>query len=546
MEFPYAATSLTPLPDTHIESCKINDLAQVKELAKTDALALMRVVVNSLQNHATAERIEQCLSGSVVPQADWKKWWDGAKRAMKKDAHFEVPGKRNEAILLHDAPPDHKEDAITAITEAIGPKAKLAGVESLIKHAADISPEDLEKIVADVDFTMGKTPSSQITAAVELAIARDELVEATGQAARFGSSSVARYFPRDARPFVNVADSLSASRQGRFIERAAAIIGDRWTTFSVDMLPYANGRIAEVIIESFKAKGRLEEALGAIERLIRERKLHYDFLIWLCKNRQRDFKPLVNVQLFYAILSVLELDTLEGSKKSGRLQDLLVSNKELIRDLLQGAREDEVRDVTRAIMLSPIFDELDKRSVLATLVKLYPFIQSMIIGGENKAETNALIVSWESLTKRKSELEEIITKKIPENTRDIAVARSYGDLRENSEFKAAKEMQTVLMRRRGELESMLLRAQGTDFKGVDPASVNIGVTVVLQDVGTSEKITYTILGAWDSNPEKGIISYLTPVAQSLHGKKAGEVAELVTEDGKAQKVSIVSIVAYNP
>jgi len=213
---------------------------------------------------------------------------------------------------------------------------------------------------------------------------------------------------------------------------------------------------------------------------------------------------------------------------------------------LQGAREDEVRDVTRAIMLSPIFDELDKRSVLATLVKLYPFIQSMIIGGENKAETNALIVSWESLTKRKSELEEIITKKIPENTRDIAVARSYGDLRENSEFKAAKEMQTVLMRRRGELESMLLRAQGTDFKGVDPASVNIGVTVVLQDVGTSEKITYTILGAWDSNPEKGIISYLTPVAQSLHGKKAGEVAELVTEDGKAQKVSIVSIVAYNP
>ena len=48
MEFPYAATSLTPLPDTHIESCKINDLAQVKELAKTDALALMRVVLLSV------------------------------------------------------------------------------------------------------------------------------------------------------------------------------------------------------------------------------------------------------------------------------------------------------------------------------------------------------------------------------------------------------------------------------------------------------------------------------------------------------------------
>ncbi|MDD5260431.1 MAG: GreA/GreB family elongation factor [Methylacidiphilales bacterium] len=546
MEFKYAADSLIPLPDDHIEAVKLNDPAGARELAAKDPLALMKIVVRSLQNFATAPRIEETLCPSVIPVADWKKWWEGAKRVMKKNPHFSVPGKRSEPILLHDAPPDHKQDALASIAQAIGPKAKLLALEELLKHSRDLDAPTVEQIVADIDATIAKTPSSQQVAAVELALARDELIEETTLKGKFDAASVSKFIPRDPRPFVNLAESLSASKQSRYVLRVSVILGERWHKFATDILPYANGRIAEVVIESYKKNGRLEEVLGAVERLVRERKLHYDFLIWICKNRRKEFQPLINVQLFYAILSVLELDTLEGSRKSGRLQDLLISNKDLIRDLLEGAREDEVRDVTRAIMLSPIFDELDKRSVLATLVKLYPFIQVMIIGGENKSENISFVVSWDSLAKRKTELEEIITKKIPENSRDIAVARSYGDLRENSEFKAAKEMQSVLMRRRAELESMLLRAQGTDFKGADTSAVNIGTIVDLVDLNAGEKLCYTILGAWDSEPEKGIISYLTPVAQGLHKKAVGDTADVTFDNGETRKVRIEAIRAYNP
>ena len=72
----------------------------------------------------------------------------------------------------------------------------------------------------------------------------------------------------------------------------------------------------------------------------------------------------------------------------------------------------------------------------------------------------ALIVSWSSLEKRSAEYEEIVKVKIPENTKEIAIARSYGDLSENFEFKAAKQMQSVLMRRKAELEQMLHDARG--------------------------------------------------------------------------------------
>src|SRR5207249_6688964 len=93
-----------------------------------------------------------------------------------------------------------------------------------------------------------------------------------------------------------------------------------------------------------------------------------------------------------------------------------------------------IKDLTRALQLSPCFDDMDKRSLLARIVKSYPAVQSLISGEQTKQEAN-LLVSWESLEKRKEEYRELVQKKIPANSKEIAIARSYGDLRENHEYK---------------------------------------------------------------------------------------------------------------
>ena len=129
------------------------------------------------------------------------------------------------------------------------------------------------------------------------------------------------------------------------------------------------------------------------------------------------------------------------------------------------------------------------------------------------------------------EAEEIVKKKIPENSKEIGVARSYGDLRENFEFKAAKQMQAVLARRRAELEIMLSQARGTSFENPDTAQVSIGTVVTLRDTAAGEEETYTILGAWDGNPDERIISYQTAIGQALLGRKVGEQVSLNTESG---------------
>jgi len=83
-------------------------------------------------------------------------------------------------------------------------------------------------------------------------------------------------------------------------------------------------------------------------------------------------------------------------------------------------------------------------------------------------------------------------------------------------------MQKLLMKRKGELESMIVRARGTDYANPRVDVVSIGTIVRATDMETNLPEEFTILGAWDSDPDKGIISYLSPVAQALLNKQVGE------------------------
>jgi len=221
---------------------------------------------------------------------------------------------------------------------------------------------------------------------------------------------------------------------------------------------------------------------------------------------------------------------------------LLLDDRQLIPDMFQGAEPGLARDAVRRLLLSPVFDELTKRSLLARIIKLYPELQSILSGGQPEEKSDALVVSWSSLQKRKAELEELINKKIPENSKEIGIARSYGDLRENFEFKAAKEMQAVLMRRKAELERDLHRARGTAFESPDLSQVSIGTVVTLREANTEEEEIYTILGAWDGDPERSIISYQTAIGQALLGHRLGEVVELNTDEDTGR----YAIIAIEP
>jgi len=291
-------------------------------------------------------------------------------------------------------------------------------------------------------------------------------------------------------------------------------------------------------------EGKLEQLKEVLARLISQHQASTELLLWLAKERSDTYADILGPEVFRAMLTAMERDQF-NERKSNRLRDFILDDESLLVELIGSADLEVIKDLTRALQLSPCFDDMDKRSLLARIVKSYPAIQSLISGEQTKQESS-LLVSWESLEKHKNEYHELVQKKIPANSKEIAIARSYGDLRENHEYKAAKEMQKLLMRRKGELETMLVRARGTDFSNPKSDVAGIGTHVQATDLATQHQEQFTILGAWDSDPDKGVISYLSPVAQALLNHKAGEEVELDMEGGAHKRFRIDGIKPYVP
>jgi transcription elongation GreA/GreB family factor len=543
MQFIYAAESLTPLPTGHILVQKAEALDALKQKAASDPVAVVTDCIKSLGAQATADNIQAMLSPDVIGAAEYKKWWEGAKRALKKNGLFYVPGKKNEALRQLEAANALGDSAMENLRLANGPKQVLTALAGVSKYWPELKSDSVLNEVSELlDATLGKVPKSQLAMQVELALARDEFLLQAGRERESGPRSIVSLAPPNAPALSTLLDQLPGSRQPKLLEALRLGLPEGWPALFIALLPRANGRVAEVITEAFQAAGREPDVQAAVNRFIRERNITCDFLFWLCKNRPEIYGVLIEPQLFMAILSVLEKDQFSEIKKGTKLYELILGDKPLIAAILKDAPVGDVRDIVRAILLSPVFEELDKRSLLASIIKLYPDVQAMVVGTDKGATQEAkLIVSWPSLKRREAELEDLDRNQIPQNSKDIAIARGYGDLRENHEFKSAKEMQTILARRKAELDAMLARAEGHDFANPDTSKVTLGTKVSLRDAETGEKLSYTILGAWDSDPVLGIISYQTPVARALLNHVVGDEAELSTDEGKSRRVVIEKI-----
>src|SRR5438132_78832 len=270
---------------------------------------------------------------------------------------------------------------------------------------------------------------------------------------------------------------------------------------------------------------QLQPVIAAVENVAtRNQKLHPELTFELVVSRDDLLERFLQLKTTHIGLA-LEREQHSAPGRASKLQRLLMEDRQLFQDMFGNADVGLARDALRRLQLSPLFDELTKRSLLARIVKVFPDLENMIAGAQPQ-EKAALVVSWSSLEKRKAEYEELVKKKIPENIKEIALARSYGDLSENFEYKAAKQMQAVLARQRAELEQALQNARGTSFENPDTSRVSIGTIVSVRDKASRKQETYTILGAWDGNPDRHIISYQTAIGQALLGHKAGEVVAL--------------------
>ncbi|HEY2343661.1 MAG TPA: GreA/GreB family elongation factor [Chthoniobacteraceae bacterium] len=546
MQLQYAVDSLLPIAPDHILAQKAADLEGVRTRAKDNPVAFMQRFLQNYGGRSTPDQISQVLVPDVFPEPEFKRWWENTKKLMKKDGHFAINSKKTEPIVLREAAVSRVDEHLVAFTESRQLKDQIAALDRIIKDIAEFTDPaaQLEPIILAAEDAARKNVKLKTNEALQLVIARDELVEkAAGTAKGPNAPTIPSILREEARNLGTLLDQAPAAKLKRVLLALPEAFPEDWVGRCLALVTGGTSRVVGEAARLLQEQGKVEELRTALDRAIREHSIASPGLVWLCDKRERKgtYANLIHPRVLSAILTALEREQFMESRDR-KLHDALLNDRELVTDLVADAEPEELREAMRKLLLSPVFEELNKRSLLGRIVRVHPELEGMITGDSGERQ-EALIVSWESLERRKAEFDELVNKKIPQNITEISIAREYGDLRENFEFKAAKEMQRVLQRRKAETERDLTLARGTDFANPDTTQVSIGTIVTLREIASGRIDVYQILGAWDSVPEQNIVSYKAGIAQALLGHKVGEHLEIATEHGDRQ-VEIVKIEAW--
>jgi transcription elongation factor GreA len=509
------------------------DKATVETQMKKEPVEIVVAILDQTEGKmmvgSEIERVLVRLMGPVKA----KKWWTNTKKLLQKDPRIGVPAKKTEAFVLRDEPIKPEDEILELFHQTKNPKEKILLGDKLYSLSENISvireelPEILRVLTEAIQSTKSLAPADRLHGVwVRNNLAR-ELHEDVETLAPSSASIL-----HDTNDFSELAEQLPSQYQKRYLDLIRRTFPDKWEHMLEDLLRNSSGKFTTESINFMLQHGMDGRISKCLKRWLNEQTIKAPVLLWVIKNRHSKkfspiIQPLMSPRILNSIFYAIDYEALQNAgARRIPLAELLGEDVELIPELLSDADFETARDLAQTLLLNQGFEDLSKKSLLARFIKLYPAIQSLVAGDNSsskRTDDEALIVSGDSFERMKVEYEELISQKIPENKEAIATAREHGDLKENSEYKMARQDQDTLLARKNQLELDLGRARVTDFTEVGTDTVAIGSTVTLREGSTNATFEYHILGAWDSDPDRNILSYKTPLAQQLLGKSVGNV-----------------------
>lgn len=499
----------------------------------------------------------------------YRTWWNKAKESLFRNPRVACPKSKGEPYVLRAKEEEMKpeQEVLREYFLNREPKKKILLAEKLYKTATDDSVEeikaDLPKIKEELTEAIKKARSLNDADRLHGIWVRNNLVrylypgeeEKVEEIAPRSKDIILAAVERDPKDGLNnLAKNLPSSYLERFLDLLTRIFVEDWRDRIIDLLKYSEGRFTKECVDFLLSwdvsksshfvkgaeipddgKGVTSRQLikDCLKRWLEEQTLRGPVILWIVKNRNASaykdiLSPLIGEDLLSALLAAVDDEALQRETvvTTARiaLADALSDDKDLVRDMLESSTADTARDLAQTLLLNQGFEDLTKKSILARIIKVFPSVQSLVATKSSDSKEKRLLVSAWSLQARREELEDIVKNQLPASKAAIEAARELGDLRENSEYKMAREHDEVLSARRGQLERDIAGSEVFDFNSTPSDKVGIGSVVSLV-TNKGEELTCTILGAWDSDTAKNIFSYQTPLAQALLDHKVGDTVE---------------------
>ncbi len=555
----------------------------VAQMLNEDPAALVKVLLaeyptgecTSYALEAALDRIHfASLSAGKDRTAAFKSWWTKARAALRRDRAILVPERKGGLYALLEAPKDLGEDLFAQYETSPGLERRLALLAELAESpAAETRSAATEANLAKVSGDLAKAVSAAASPArrreglpaalvgiwnrdkfFRSAIEHVETVSPTASdiialCNEQDLALLALHIPHTSEKIRALLDLIRAHHGEKWSERAFDLLRSR----EIGTAKSGSAKLVSETVSYLCDAGLTAEVAARLSQWLEARELRAPVIIWVIKNRDsRKYAeivgPLVGPSLLGAILSSIDTEALE-SNSSARipLAYELVKDKDLVGQLIApagGPKADTetICDLARTLRDSQGFDDMTRIKLISRIAKIEPLVQRLTQGkrGDEESAEKELVVSESSRAEKERELADIVQNKLPAVKEAIQVAKEHGDLRENSEYKMARQDHDTLSARRAELEALLKKVRVTDFKDAKPDVIGIGSTVTLERGSDKTRVTYDILGAWDGRPEEGALAYISPLAKQFLNHRTGDTFA-TNINGRTENWTVLSV-----
>ena len=505
-----AAKLLEPVPPGHVIHRRVTEPETLEELKQSDPAGLLNLVLTSYDRPLTAGEVRDIL-GDVVAEKEWTSWWTAARRHPQLLASGKGSRQRYAWASSADAALAEAEHRFheAPLSERLALYRKNAGRDPQLRQTMET------ELISEAESVAGERP--------------EQAMAIWGELERLGAAPAdAAWSPRALLAAARRPTELVLQLADRNLRSAAVDLlrelRDDWAELYGELLTREpDPRILDLLAAGVIGE-RPDLHAAFVERVLNEPRKLPAALVWLGERADGnlELRPRQALKLMQHLLAADRYPPFAPLR--ARLNRLFAAGGPFPH-LIAALDDDLAAQAAKAVDRAPL--ERMVRTALSEALELrFPALR------DRTATT--LYALLESIAAKREELKRLLEEEIPANRRAIETAREMGDLRENFEYKAARQRHEYLAARAESLQRDLTRARPIEAPGDSPLTVRLGCRADLEGEGGERSLT--ILGPWESDPDRSIISYESELGRLLLGRQVGDEVQLPEGEHRVTRI----------
>jgi len=524
---------LKALPPDHFLALARGDGESLREMADSDPVKLVETVIVSFGNPQELKAIKARLVPQVIPAGGWTRWWGKAKSLLRDSGFFRVADKAPYLVELLGESISFEDELLRQFKSGDWPE-RFSIARKNCRGRTVKFPALKERVTAELEALRSGGDGPR---ALEAALVLDRISEDSPQ----GEGLVVHTLRAVPDPLAALRGVENAEDRRRAVEALPAALGESWTELALELLPGGDDALRDQAARLLGESALRDRAVSMVVQAARLPRTSPFLFAWAARAYLAgDPSPLLEPlrsqprkEILRSILDLLDHLGLEAAReKTPEIRDLLTRARGLLssgksgffRETIRTFSRDEAHATYGRVLSSGGMSEPLRVKLLEILMTQFPDISRR---KERKIwEEDFIYVTQQGLDRKQEEFRVLTHEKLPKNFEDIGRAAAFGDLSENAEYTSALEERDRLTKKATELKADLDRVRIITPSLLKEGEISVGSRVRLVNPRDGREVTYRIFGPWDSKPDEGILSYRSPLAINLLGKRQGDDVQL--------------------